>query len=235
MKELMKELMRKVKERFSGRNLQDSERRRLVMAGAHFATTCVDSLRGPEGLLLDLGGLRNNSAKGRNESHAIVALLGQVKGEHGQRQHLLPTASVTQSGINIRGWIHRVLAVNQVLGRVSGPAFCDDNGVVSKAKDMDETLHQLLGEIFCENPDCFQADIKSIADIEDQCSVFRSLRRGSDSHAIAMKVAEADIKVVNRWSKKEAAGASKMSLDMTQHHADIHVLLPAFMRYTGAM
>ena len=99
----------------------------------------------------------------------------------------------------------------------------------------DEIFHQLLGEIFVEHRDYFQADIKSIADIEDQYSVFCSLRRGSDSQAIAMKVAEADIKVVNRWSKKEAAGTSKMSMDMTQYYADIHILLPAFMRYTGAM
>jgi hypothetical protein len=233
--ELMKALMSKIEDRLSGRNLEASERRRLVMAGAYFAITYVDSLRGPEGLLLDLGGLRKNFVKGRDNNYVIVALLGEVKGEHGERQHLLPTASVTQSGINIRGWIHRVLAVNQAFGRVSGPAFCDDSGVVLKSSDMDEIFHQLLGEIFVEHPGYFQADIRSISDIEDQYSVFRSLRRGSDSQAIAMKVAEADIKVVNRWSKKEAAGTSKMSMDMTQYYADIHILLPAFMRYTGAM
>jgi putative protein kinase ArgK-like GTPase of G3E family len=100
---------------------------------------------------------------------------------------------------------------------------------------MDKIFHELLGEIFVEHPGYFQSDIKDITDIEDQYSVFRSFRRGSDSQAIAMKVAEADIKVVNRWSRKEAAGTSKMSMDMTQYYADIHILLPAFLRYTGAM
>jgi hypothetical protein len=41
--------------------------------------------------------------------------------------------------------------------------------------------------------------------------------------------------VVNWWSKKEAAGSGKMFMDVTQHHADVHILLPAFMRCTGAM
>ncbi len=233
--ELMKALMTKVEERLSGRLLDESYRRRLVMAGAYFAITYVDSLRGPEGLLVDLGGLRKNLMKGLDKDYVIVALLGQVKGEHGEREHLLPTASTTRSGIKVRGWVERVIAVNQVCGRTSGPAFCDDNGVVLRSRDMNEIFHQLLGEIFVEHPAMFQADIQSIADIEDKYSVYRSLRRGSDSLAIAMNVPEEDIRVVNRWAKKEASGVSKPSMGMTQYYADIHILLPSFMRYTGAM
>jgi hypothetical protein len=173
--------------------------------------------------------------KGLDKEHVIVALLGQVKGEHGEREHLSPTVSTARSGIKVRGWVERVIAANQVCGRTTGPAFCDDNGVVLKSRDMNEIFHELLGEIFVEHPAMFQADIQSIADIEDKCSVHRSLRRGSDSLATAMKVPEEDIRVVNRWSKKEASGVSKPSMDMTQCHADVHVLLPSFMRHTGAM
>ena len=205
------------------------------MAGAYFAITYVNSLRGPEGLLVDLGGLRKNLVKGLDKQYVIVALLGQVKGEHGEREHLLPTASVTRSGINVRGWVERLIAVNQTCGRETGPGFCDDNGVVLKSRDMNEILHDLLGEIFVEHPGLFQADIQSIADIEDKYSVFRSFRRGSDSLAIAMKVPAEDIKVVNRWSRKEASGTGKASMDMTQYYAEVHILLPSFMRYTGAM
>ena len=233
--EFMKALMGNIEEKLSADYLKPEERRRLIMAGCYFAVTYVDSLRGPEGLLLDLGGLRKNFVKGREKSYVIVALLGKVKGEHGERAHLLPTASVTQSGINVRGWIHRVIGINQGCGRVNGPALCDDEGVVLTTSNMNEVLHRLLGEIFEKHPGYFQSDIRSIADIEDQYSVFRSFRRGSDSHAIAMKIPEADIKVVNRWAKKEAAGTCKMSMDMPQAYAEIHILLPSFMRYTGAM
>jgi hypothetical protein len=233
--ELMKFLMQKIEDRLEARNLEPAFRRRLIMAGAYFAFAYVDSLRGPEGLLVDLGGLRKNFVKGQNEDYVIVALLGQVKGEHGEREHLLPTASVTRSGIKVRQWVQRVIAVNQMCGRETGPAFCDEKGVVLKSGDMNEVLHELLGEIFVEHPGLFQSDIESISDIEDKYSVYRSFRRGSDSLAIAMKVAPEDIKVVNRWSKKEAAGTSKVSLDMTQYYAEVHILLPAFKRYTGAM
>jgi hypothetical protein len=233
--ELMKSLMSKIEERLESKTLDESYRRRLVMAGAYFAITYVDSLRGPEGLLVDLGGLRRNFVKGEDLNYVIVALLGQVKGEHGEREHLLPTASKTRSGINVRGWVRRVIVVNQQSGRETGPAFCDDNGVVLKSRDMNEVLHDLLGEIFVEHPALFQSDIQSFSDIEDKYSVYRSFRRGSDSLAIAMKVPSEDIKVVNRWSKKEASGTSKPSMDMTQYYAEIHILLPSFMRYTGAM
>jgi hypothetical protein len=50
-----------------------------------------------------------------------------------------------------------------------------------------------------------------------------------------MKVPTEDIKVVNRWSKKEAAGTSKPSMEMTQYYAEIHIILPSFMHYTGVM
>jgi hypothetical protein len=167
--------------------------------------------------------------------YVIAALLGQVKGEHEEREHLLPTASVTRSGLQVRRWIKRVIATNQVCRRVSGPAFCNDNGVVLKTSDLNAILHELLGDIFVEHSSLFQADIQSLTEIEDKYSVYRSFRRGSDSLAIAQKVPSEDIKVVNRWSKKEAAGTGKPSMEMIQSYAEIHILhLPSFMRYTRA-
>ena len=97
----MKLLMEKIEERLSRGNLEESFHRRLVMAGAYFAKesiTSVNLLRGQEGLLVDLGGLRKNLMKGLDKHYVIVALLGQVKGKHGEREHLLPTASFTRSG-----------------------------------------------------------------------------------------------------------------------------------------
>ena len=233
--DLMKYLMEKIETRLEGSQANPSLRRRLLMAGAYFVFTYVDSLRGPEGLLVDLAGCRDNFIKGIDENYVIVALLGQVKGEHGERQHLLPTASVTGSGLKVRQWMKRLLVTNQLAGRTSGPAFCDDQGIVLRSRDMNAVLHELLGEIFVEHPALFQADIKTQEDIEDKYSVYRSFRRGSDSLAIAMKVPSEDIQVVNRWAKKEAAGTGKPAMGMPQYYAEIHILLPAFMRYTGAM
>jgi hypothetical protein len=56
--ELMKYLMDKVEDRLAGRNLEPTFWHQLVMAGAYFTFTYVNSLRGPDGLLVNLGGLR---------------------------------------------------------------------------------------------------------------------------------------------------------------------------------
>ena len=45
--EVMKSLMTKIEDRLSGGSLNESFRRRLVMAGAYFAITYFNSLRGP--------------------------------------------------------------------------------------------------------------------------------------------------------------------------------------------
>ena len=195
--EVMKSLMTKIEDRLPGGNLDESFRRRLVMAGTYFAITYANSLRGPEGMLVDLGGLWKNLMKGLDKHYVIVALLGQVKGEHGEREHLLPTASITRSGINVRGWVKRLIAVNHMCGRETAPGFWDDNGVVLKSRGMNEILHELVGEMFMEHPALFQSDIQSIVDIEDKYSVHHSFRRGSDLLAISMKVPAEDIKVVN--------------------------------------
>jgi hypothetical protein len=144
--EIMKCLIEKIEDKLPRQNLDPSYRRRLLMAGAYFAITYVDSLRGPEGLLVDLGGIRNNFVKGL-EDYIIVALLGQVKGKHGEREHLLPMASVTYSGLQVRKGLKRVIAANQVCGCVSGLAFCKENGVVLKMSDLNAILHELLGEM----------------------------------------------------------------------------------------
>jgi hypothetical protein len=112
MPELMKSLMDKIEDSLAGRNLDPVFRRRLIMAGAYFAFMYVNSLKGPAGLLVDLGGLRRNFVKGLEANHVIAALFGQVKGEYGEREHLLPTAAVTGSGIKVRAWVKRVIVTN---------------------------------------------------------------------------------------------------------------------------
>jgi hypothetical protein len=80
-------------------------------------------------------------------------------------------------------------------------------------------------------PALFQADNQSIiTDSEDKSSVYRSFGCSSDLLVITMKVPMEDIKIVNRWAKKEAAATSKLSMEiMTQYYAEIHIMLPYFM------
>jgi hypothetical protein len=211
------------------------ERRRWIFAGGYFVMCYVNSLRGPEGLLLELAGCLRNFRPDGAEDHVVFALLGTVKGEHREREHLLPAVNVTGSGIPVRRWLKRVLAANRMCGRTTGPAFCNEEGVVLTSRDMNESLHEILGELLGEHPSLFLADVKTRADVEEKYDVYRSFRRGSDSRAMAMNVSEPDIDVVNRWTKKEAAGTSRPGHQMKHHYADITILLPNFRRYTWAM
>ena len=49
-----------------------------------------------------------------------------------------------------------------------------------------------------------------------------------------MGVSSVDIDVINRWTKKEAAGTARVSHKMRHHYADVIILLPAFERCTQA-
>jgi hypothetical protein len=55
------------------------------------------SLCESEGLLLDLDGVQRHGNKG-NRSYLVIALQGQIKGEHHERHHLLPLVLAIQSG-----------------------------------------------------------------------------------------------------------------------------------------
>jgi hypothetical protein len=63
--------------------------------------TCyVVSLRGNEGLLIDLSGLNRKWSVG-GEDYVVIALLGKIKGESGDQAHLLPCVPKTSSGIKV--------------------------------------------------------------------------------------------------------------------------------------
>jgi hypothetical protein len=70
--------------------------------------TYMESLRGPEGFLIDLEGL-HRYWKGENEDHFIIALRGNIKGEHNARCHLLPCVPITGTGLRIRESVARLM------------------------------------------------------------------------------------------------------------------------------
>jgi hypothetical protein len=74
---------------------------------------------------------------------------------------LIPLVNVTKSGIQVRMWLQRTIAANYAEGRVSGPAFCDDKGMVVSKRVMNEMLHKMLEEVRVEHKTLFLGDILS--------------------------------------------------------------------------
>ena len=113
----------------------------MLKVGAAIAVGLCGSLRGPEIFMLDLAGVRDIIHRGKdgiipddpfktgtdlsNVPHIHLALMGQLKGEHGVRQHLVAIASKTKSGINARWWIEKLVEMRELEGFTSGPAFVE--------------------------------------------------------------------------------------------------------------
>jgi hypothetical protein len=230
---LMVHLLRAVEEKSVDADVLE-DRERWIMAGAYFCFCFVLSLRSTEGLMTDLQGLIKY--RGASTEYVIIPLKGQVKGESHTGHHLLHCVNITDSGINVRSWVRRLLASHLLRGRVEGPAFVDPtSGSQSSSMDMNDLFLELLVDIYESHRSLFGVDVSSSADVADKYHVFRSFRRGSESQAVAKRVDESDRYVVNRWKKKEAAGTKKANLPIDQHYVDISLVKDAFLRYTQAM
>jgi hypothetical protein len=69
------------------------------------------ALRGEEIPKLEITGLLKHFAEGEKTTpkHIMLSLVGRFKKGNGERQHYLPVAAVTGSGLRIRDWIRRLL------------------------------------------------------------------------------------------------------------------------------
>jgi hypothetical protein len=232
--ELIVGMLDKVNERAADDSqLSLEEKHDWIVFGTYVMVTYVLSLRGPEGLLVDLDGLRRNMNKWTH-NYLIVALRGKVKGEHMDRCHLLPCCVLTSSGIEVR--VTRLVNIKQLTGQVNGPAISDSHGKIYTTSWLDDKMVSVLEDMYEENQSAFPAIIRGNKDkIGNVYQVFRSLRRSSDTQAIEEKVARTDIKTINRWHGTEQAMGNRPHRPMYQHYAQMDLLLKPYLRNTEAM
>lgn len=230
---LIQELLSKVAHRIDS-SQTNQEKEHWLTFGTYFSTTYVLSLRGVEGLLIDLKGMIANRHIGEDR-YFIVALLGLVKGEHQGRCHLLPCIKITSSEICVYAWMDRLMDAKISRGFRDGPLISDWLGKVLTTDVLDKMLTEILEEVYEENPKLFPASVTSRDDIAEFYQVYRSIRRSSDSRALEQKVKESDIDIVNRWQKIEKAQGNRPTFQMKYHYAGVEILLEPFLRYTFAM
>ena len=109
--DLMKALIESFKTGIRKAPPGSQERQMICMGLAYSTLSFVASLRGSEGLKLDMKTLLTNLERGSNTDpqmrsrrlppHIIIPLRGRFKGEKGEHCHLLPLSNVTSTGINI--------------------------------------------------------------------------------------------------------------------------------------
>ena len=151
-------------------------------AGALFAISYVLSLRGNEGILVDIEGLLHH----REERNGLIAipLTGKLKGTGRVQKHILRSVKITSSGINVYWWIQLLRRTLTVTGATQGPAFCDSEGYVWDSVLINELLHEALEAIYLQQKSLFPFGVQTVDDVKLRYGIFRSFRWGSDSRAI---------------------------------------------------
>ena len=200
-----------------------------------FATILITGylcgLRGEEIMKMDISGLLRYieaGAQHREYPHVVVALIGRLKGETGERYHIIILARVTRSGINAGTWMDRLCSSLRRRERSNGFVFQKDDGQRRNILSYDPEFHDRLNRVKDEMPGFFEPN----QDITDAFSLWRSLRRGSTTEARNNKVRQEVVEMNNRWRKWERARGRKPAWNMASHYTDVKLSLPMFWEYS---
>jgi len=232
-KALSRELLHAVLEECKSRMVhQTGEAQALTISVATYLVVCFcASLRGNEGFMLCLGSLRKYLDQGKTgdkNDHVILPLLGRFKNESGERLHLIPLPSTTESGFSPRWWLELLVHVRERQGITDGPAFCWKYKKVAKMKYYENVFHDVLEVVQEGCPDLFVKDIS----VREDYGLNRSLRRGATTLATLLKVAQSIVDAMNRWRAVENARGRRPTLPMREHYAEILMLVPLLIQYS---
>ena len=230
---LMVNVLKTIEEKILDSPQKSNAKHKWIVFSAYCTVSYVLSLRGCEGLLLDLEGLRKFWDPNRN--YIVIALLGRIKGETGDRSHLIPCVNVTGSGIEVFKVVERLIMEKDKWGQVHGPGISNGRGTISSPWSLNELLHEVLLNIFNKSSHLFPPTILSEQDVRRSYSVSRTLRITSETQALNKNIMISTINLVNKWKMKERNNGVQTKSEMYVHYSEIEHLLGPFMSYTGAM
>ena len=161
----------------------------------------------------------------------LIPLLGRLKGETGDRYHLLPMSRRTDSGFDTGTWADRLGEAMISMGFTNGFLFGDGPGTQVKIGTYDAELHSRLAVVKISNPKLFESGIN----IEEKYGLRRSLRRGSNTEAANRGVPRDVIELNNRWRKFESSKRRHQQQTMRDHYSDILLSIPTFIRFSQAL
>ena len=129
---LLLELIRVIEEKIETQ-VSPIDTHTWIVFSTYVTLTYVLSLRGAEGFLIDLKGIRSHWDESKDD-YIVISLMGRVKGEQHGRNHLLSCANVTSSGIAVKKVVKRLIQRQKILwnsGR-SSDIFVRKNYLFSK-------------------------------------------------------------------------------------------------------
>ena len=177
-------------------------------------------------------GIRRWFEAGRGDAnlkHVCFPLRGRIKGETGERNHLLVSVYETASGIKVGVWMDRLLACCREMGRSeTGYLFSDSKKRVRQISDYNPQFIERLEEIHGQRPDLFAPG----TNVGEEYSLVRSLRRGSTTLAQVRGVRAMVIDLNNRWRKIERARGRAPNLSMRELYSEIMLMLSMKLEYS---
>lgn len=189
------------------------------------------SLRGEEVVLASIRGIREYWQETEKMKLVMIALRGKFKGEDNLSWHLVPIASVTGSGIQVRKWVRRLMNIRRsVDGVMEGPLFINRRGVQGKLSDFNGDFQTFIALARERHPTTFSSKVE----VEDY-NLRRSLRRGSTTQAHNNGVSGPTIELINRWRKREAAKGAEPGLAMRQVYTQALSAVDTTLQYSRSL
>ena len=233
--EVVKEMMSGWDRILESDDVNVRRKRDIVVVGGAFAVLIGGALRGGEVLLMEASELVKRRLDGRDHPdhpHVVIPLMGRFKNETGERNLLLTLASVTQSGIEIRKWVERliILLMREGRGNQVGPAICDVDGFLMQRWKINGILHEALGRVQTET-----TLIPNDIDVTLKYSMYRSARRGMYTRAREAKVPDLIIESNMRWSRFQKRSGGMPNLPMTELYLEMTQALATKTAFSFAL
>ena len=129
-----------------------------IVFSTYSVVSYVLSLRGNEGVLLDLQGI-NEKWKSNDGTFILIALLGKMKGENLDRSHLIPCANITSTGIKVKYIVRRLAKLKRSQKLFDGPAISDTTGHAISTLELDAVFVSVLEYLYDTQPTLFPANV----------------------------------------------------------------------------
>jgi hypothetical protein len=210
-----------------------ARKRDIVMIASYLVMGFCDGLRGNEPFLMEATALCEYAEKGRHHKDAYVCLplMGRFKNEVGERNVMRFLVGTTASGIPIRKWIDRLVAVLRSEGKDKGglgPAFCSQSGYVLSYRKMDWEFHKALQQVQEVHPELIAMGLE----VGELYHINRSLRRGVTSRATELCLSQTIIDTNNRWKIIQTNKGKKGLYKMSQLYLDGVLVLETYLAFS---
>jgi len=157
--------------------------------------------------------------------------MGRLKGETGERYHLMILSKQTTSGIEYGRCADRLGESLRRRGIVDGPVFLNHKKKQAKISEFQDEFVVRLTRATAVKPLLFAPDVV----IEDVYNLRRSLRRGATTEAGNQKIPKFIVDQNNRWRKLEQARGKALGMAMQAHYTEVKQAIPSLWSFSNAL